>query len=437
MQLIRDLPLIPAKLLESFLPSESTVRWLALSGLLLLYIFFAAAETALFALSPLDRLRLKQKQPRRGELVESLLAQSHRLLVTLVVGVEVVTILASVLATSLALGLWGEKGKWFALLVMAPLLLLLGEIIPKSVALTYPTRLASLLAPLVRWAIVLLTPLRVILVQLSRGILVTLGFRPELQVPAVQQEDFVRMVEESHRGGMIAALEKDFIDNLLSLGEVRVAQIMVPRPDIFSLPIDLPVPQLIQAVKRSRYSRVPIYEEQPGNILGILHAKDLLNLCPDGACDPGIIRHLLRPAHYVPESKRAFDLLTELQSLRLRLALVVDEYGALVGLVSVEDLLEELCGEIPQEFKVEEKPLEEVAPGLWRVKATVPLEDFNETLGTELSSEEFDTIGGLVLNLFGELPREGDQVQFENLTIKVAKMKGTRIMELEVRRVSP
>lgn len=419
------------------MPSESTVRWLALSGLLLLYIFFAAAETALFALSPLDRLRLKQKQPRRGELVESLLAQSHRLLVTLVVGVEVVTILASVLATSLALGLWGEKGKWFALLVMAPLLLLLGEIIPKSVALTYPTRLASLLAPLVRWAIVLLTPLRVILVQLSRGILVTLGFRPELQVPAVQQEDFVRMVEESHRGGMIAALEKDFIDNLLSLGEVRVAQIMVPRPDIFSLPIDLPVPQLIQAVKRSRYSRVPIYEEQPGNILGILHAKDLLNLCPDGACDPGIIRHLLRPAHYVPESKRAFDLLTELQSLRLRLALVVDEYGALVGLVSVEDLLEELCGEIPQEFKVEEKPLEEVAPGLWRVKATVPLEDFNETLGTELSSEEFDTIGGLVLNLFGELPREGDQVQFENLTIKVAKMKGTRIMELEVRRVSP
>lgn len=403
----------------------------------MLYIFFAAAETSLFALSPLDRLRLKQKQPRRGELVESLLAQSHRLLVTLVVGVEVVTILASVLATSLALGLWGEKGKWFALLVMAPLLLFLGEIIPKSVALTYPTRLASLLAPLVRWAIVILTPLRVILVQLSRGILVTLGFRPELQVPAVQQEDFVRMVEESHRGGMIAALEKDFIDNLLSLGEIRVGQIMVPRPDIFSLPIDLPVPQLIQAVKRSRYSRVPIYEEQPGNILGILHAKDLLNLYPDGACDPGIIRHLLRPAHYVPESKRAFDLLTELQSLRLRLALVVDEYGALVGLVSVEDLLEELCGEIPQEFKVEEKPLEEVTPGLWRVKATVPLEDFNEAVGTELSSEEFDTIGGLVLNLFGELPREGDQVQFENLTIKVAKMKGTRIMELEVRQASP
>ncbi len=419
------------------MPAEHTIRWLALGGLLLLYIFFAAAETSLFALTPLDRLRLKQKRPRRAKLVEYLLGQSHRLLVTLVVGVEVVTILASVLATSLALSLWGEKGKWLALLVMSPTLLFLGEIIPKSLALTYPSRMAPLVAPLVRWAIVIFSPFRVILLQLSRGILVTLGFRSDLQVPAVQQEDFVRMVEESHRGGMIAALEKDFIQNLLSLGEVRVGQIMVPRPDIFSLPIDLPVPQMIQAVKRSRYSRIPIYQDQPGNILGILHAKNLLNISSKEACDAGIIRNLLRPAHYVPESKKAFDLLTELQSQRVRLALVVDEYGVLVGLVSVEDLLEELCGEIPQEFKVEEKPLEEVAPGLWRVKASLSLIDFNEALGTQLPSEEFDTIGGLVLNLFGELPREGDELAYDSLTFQVAKMKGTRIMELKVRQSQP
>ena len=415
------------------MPSQHLVRWLALGGLLLLYIFFAAAETSLFALTPLDRLRLKQKQPRRGNLVESLLGQSQRLLITLVVGVEVVTILASVLATSLALSLWGDQGKWIALLVMSPMLLLLGEIIPKSLALTYPARLAPVVAPLVRWAIVVLSPFRVLLLQVSRGILVTLGFRPDLQVPTVQPEDFVRMVEESHRGGMIEALEKDFIQNLLDFGEVRVGQIMVPRPDIFSLPLDMPVPQLIQAVKRSRYSRVPIYEDQPGNILGILHAKTLLAICTTEACDANMVRNLLRPAYYVPESKKAFDLLTELQAQRLRLALVVDEYGALVGLVSVEDLLEELCGEIPQEFKVEEKLLEEVAPGTWRVRASLSLEEFNEALGTELFSEEFGTIGGLVLNLLGELPREGDILPYDSMTFRVVKMKGTRIMELEVR----
>jgi CBS domain containing-hemolysin-like protein len=147
-----------------------------------------------------------------------------------------------------------------------------------------------------------------------------------------------------------------------------------------------------------------------------------------------MIRNLLHPAHFVPESKKAFDLLTELQSQRLRLALVVDEYGALVGLVTVEDLLEELCGEIPQEFKVEEKPLKEIAPGLWLIKASLSLEEVNEALGTDLSFEEFDTIGGLVLNRFGELPREGDELTYDSLTFQVAKMKGTRIMELRVRR---
>jgi len=159
---------------------------------------------------------------------------------------------------------------------------------------------------------------------------------------------------------------------------------------------------------------------------------DLENLCGDG-----VIENLLRPAYYVPENKKAFDLLTELQAQHLRLALVVDEYGTLVGLVSVEDLLEELCGEIPQEFQVEEKPLEEVAPGVWRVKATLSLADFNEALDLELPTEEFDTLGGLVLNLFGALPREGRSVTHNRLNFQVTRMKGTRILELKVSREQP
>jgi putative hemolysin len=414
--------------ISSDLPLDTLIRWLALGGLLVLYIFFAVSETSLFALKPLDRLRLKQQRPRRGKQVEELLGQSHRLLITLIFGVEFVTILASIVATSLALSLWGDEGKWLALLVMAPCLLLLGEIIPKSLALTYPSRLAPLVAPLVRWAIILFSPVRVILLQLSRGILVTMGFRPDLQVPAVQQDDFVRMVEESHRGGMIAALERDFIQNFLSLGEIRVGQIMVPRPDIFCLHLEMPV---------HRFSRVPIYQNEPGNVLGILHAKELLYLCSRESCDLGMIQNILRPPHYVPESKKAFDLLTELQSKRLRLALVVDEYGTLVGLVSMEDLLEELCGEIPQEFKVEVKSLRELAPGRWQVKASLPLNDLEEVVGKTFPPGEFDTVGGFILNLFGELPHEGDTVTHNSLQFKVLKMKGTRIMELEVQQIQP
>ncbi len=253
----------------------------------------------------------------------------------------------------------------------------------------------------------------------------------------MHQEDFVRMVEESHLRGLIAEMERDFIQNLLSFGELRVGQIMVPRPDIFTLPVDLDCRDLLQAIKNSRFSRVPIYRDDPDNVLGLLHAKDILGLDLKNLGEDGVLENILRPAYYVPENKKAFDLLTELQAQHLRLALVVDEYGSLVGLVSVEDLLEELCGEIPQEFQVEEQPLEEIGPGLWRVKATMSLADFNEALGLELPTEEFDTIGGLVLNLFGALPREGRSVTYDHLSFQVTRMKGTRILELKVRREQP
>lgn len=419
------------------MPLDISLRWAALGVLLLFNIFFAISETSLFALKPLDRLRLKQESPSRGKMVEELLSQSHRLLITIILGVEFVTILASIVGTSLAITWWGDQGKWLALVVISPSLLLFGEIIPKSLALTFPTRLAPRVAPCVRWAITLFTPLRVILVQLSRGVLVTLGFRPDLQVPAVQQEDFMRMVDESFQGGMIAALERDFIQNLLSFGEVRVSQIMVPRPDIFCLPLDMPVHQMVRAVKKSRYSRIPIYEDEPGNVLGILHAKELLHLCTRQDCNPEMVRNILRAPYYVPENKKAFDLLTELQSQRLRLALVVDEYGTLVGLVTVEDLLEQLCGEIPQEFEAEEKLIREQAPGRWRVNASLSLEDLEAVLGKPFPPGEFDTVGGFVLDLFGELPREGDTVTYDSFRFKVLKMKGTRIMELEIEQIEP
>jgi len=413
---------------------EHLSRWLVLLGLALLCGLFAAAETSLFALSPLERLRLKEKPRTRGTLVESLLSRPRRLLITVLLGVETVGILSSVLATSLCITIWGERGKWLALWVIAPLFLLLGEIIPKSLALAYPSRLAPVVAPLLRPALWLLTPLRVILLQVSRGILATLGFRSDLPVPALHQEDFVRMVEESHQTGMIAALERDFIQNLMTFSELRVGQIMVPQPDIFYLPVDLPPSQLLQAVKRSRFSRVPVYQDEMDNILGILHAKDLLQFSPDRAGDAEFIRGLLRPPIYVPENKKAFDLLSELQSQHQRLCLVVDEYGTLVGLISVEDLLEELCGEIPQEFQVEEKFWQEEAPGVFRIKSNLPLTDFNGALDTDFPTEEFDTIGGLALNLFGELPREGERISYEGLTFQVLRMKGTRILDLRVKR---
>jgi CBS domain containing-hemolysin-like protein len=428
---------------DSIFSNPYLLRWLAMGAMVLVVAFFALSEASLFSLSPLDRLRLKEKHPARGGVVEAILSRPRRLLVTTIIGVETCSIVFSVLATSIVLSLWGPQGEWVVLVVMVPTFQFLGEIIPWSLALAYPARFAGRMAPLIRPAIFILSPFRVVFLQISRGILVALGFRPDLPVHSVQQEDFVRMVEDSHRRGLIAAMERDFIQNLLNFGELRVGQIMVPQPDMFTLSVELLFPEMIQAIKRSRFSRVPIYEETHDHVLGILHARDILELCHQGPCEGELPRHLLRPAYYVPENKRAFDLLNELQAQHQRLALVVDEYGSLVGLVTVEDLLEELCGEIPQEFKEEEEALEAVSPGVWRVKGHVSLTDFNEALGLKLPAAEFDTIGGLVLNLFGSLPREGRTIAYDaydtngKLTFRVLRMKGNRILEVEVRRETP
>ncbi|MFP3867511.1 MAG: hemolysin family protein [Desulfobacteraceae bacterium] len=407
-------------------------KWVALGILLGFYGFFATSETSLFSLSPLARLKIKEKGRRSGQVIESLLSRPQRLLTSIIIGNETVNILASVLATSLALNLWGPQGKWLALLVIVPAMLLLGEIIPKSIALTYPERLARLVALPLSVIMPLLTPFRVVLLWLSRGLMTVLGCRPETQITLVQEDDFLRMVEESHEAGLIAPLEREFILNLMAFGDITVGKIMVPRTDIFSLSINLAAADLIQAIKRSRFSRVPIYGENPEDILGILHAKDLLALSPGQTCDRPCIKKLLRPPYYVPENKRAFDLLSELQVQKLRLCLVVDEYGSLAGLVTVEDLLEELFGEIEDEFQRSGKLLDQLAPGVFLVRSRLPVAEFNNLTGLELPLEPSDTMGGFVFNLFGELPREGDTIAYDGLEFEILRMKGTRIIEVLV-----
>lgn len=394
------------------------------------YSFFASAETSLFSLSPLARLKLKNKYPQAGERIDRLLARPQRLLTSIIIGNEVAVIVATVLATSISLSVWGDQGKWVAMGVMAPALLLFGEIIPKSLALRYPERWARLISPPLAAVLPLFTPFRIVLVNLSSSLMSLMGIKPKPKAPLLPEEDFIQMVEDSHKGGLIAPIEKELIVNLMSLGETTVGQVMVPKPDIFCLPLKMTVAELIKAIKQARFSRVPIYGEDLEDIVGILHAKDLLNLSPDHSCEQTCLKKLLRPPYYVPENKRAFDLLGELQAHKIRVALIVDEYGSLTGLISVEDLLVELFGEFEEEFEETDKLLEQLATGVYLIKSWMPLDELNETLGLFLPADKFDTLGGFVFNLFGELPHEGDSIAYNGLKFEIVHMKGTRILEL-------
>jgi putative hemolysin len=381
-------------------------------------------------LSPLARLKLKNRHPQAGARIDHLLARPQRLLTSIIIGNEGAVIISTILATSISLSLWGERGKWLAMGVMAPALLLFGEIIPKSLALRHPERWACMIAPPLAAVLPLFTPFRVVLLSVSRALMSLMGIQPKPKTHLVREDDFIRMVEDSHKGGLIAPIEKELIVNLMSLGETTVGQVMVPRADIFHLPVDLTLEDLVRAVKQAHFSRVPIYGADPEEIVGILHAKDLLNLPSGKPSEPSCLKTLLRPPYYVPENKRAFDLLEELQARKIRLALVVNEYGSLTGLVTVEDILAELFGEFEEEFQETDKLLEQMASGVYLVKSWISLAELNQTLGLSLPLEEFETLGGFVFNLFGELPHEGDSITYNGIKIDIVHMKGTRILEM-------
>jgi putative hemolysin len=405
-------------------------KWAALVVLLGCYGFFASAETSLFSLSPLARLKLKNKHPQAGARIDHLLSRPQRLLTSLIIGNEGAVIISTILATSISLSLWGKQGKWVAMGIMAPALLLFGEIIPKSLALRHPEGWARIIAPPLAAVLPLLTPFRVVLLSISRFLMSLMGIQPKPKTHLVREDDFIRMVEDSHKGGLIAPIEKELIVNLMSLGDTTVGQVMVPRADMFFPPLEMRIEDLIKAVKQAHFSRVPIYGKDQEDILGILHAKDLLNLSSEAPCEHACLKKLLRPAYYVPESKRAFDLLEELQGRKIRLALVVDEYGSMTGLVTVEDILAELFGEFEEEYAETGRLLEQMAPGVYLVKSWISLDELNETLGLALPVDEFDTLGGFVFNLFGELPHEGDSISYNGLKFDIVHMKGTRILEM-------
>ena len=404
-------------------------KWAALFVLLCCYAFFASAETSLFSLSPLARLKLKSKHPKAGGSIDQLLTRPQRLLTSLIIGNEGAVIISTILATSISLSLWGDRGKWMAMGTMAPALLLFGEIIPKSLALRYPEWWACKIGPPLSAIMPLLTPFRIVLVSVSRAVISFLGITSIPKTHLVREDDFIQMVEDSHKGGLIAPIEKELIINLVSLGETIVGQIMVPRADIFMLPLEMDFEDPIKAIKQGNFSRVPIYGQNPEDIVGILHAKDLLSLSVDEVRENGI-KKLLRQPYYVPENKKAFDLLGELQARKIRLALVVDEYGSLTGLVTVEDILEELFGEFEEESEDSDRLLQQLAPGVYLVKSWITLDELNEHLDLALPREEFDTLGGFVFNLFGELPHEGDSISYDNLKFEIVHMKGTRILEM-------
>jgi putative hemolysin len=404
---------------------------LVLVAFLLLSALLAGAEAAYFSLSRLGTTHLEPGESASHALLARVLRDPHDLLVTLLVGITVLNIGAAAFATQVATAALGPRGVGLAIPVMIFLISVFSEVLPMTLAVEVPHRIGVLAARPVlalRW---LLTPLRVLLGALTR-----LGTRlagtPAAGAAAISEAELRTLVEVGHREGVVQRTEREMIHGVFELGESTVGDIMTPRTDVFGVDVATPPDRLLAAIRANLHHRVPVYEGSLDHVVGILLTKDLLPHYAGLPAGFDLRAHLQAP-YFVPQTKRADALLRELRAKKLRMAIVVDEYGGTAGLVTLEDILEEVVGEIRDEFEREEPLALPVDDRTYRVSARMAVADFNAVTGLRVPDEHFDTVGGWVLDVFGRVPHRGESVEADGVRILVETMHRTRVLEVLVR----
>ena len=433
--------------------SSSAVRELILlAALIAINAFFAASEMAVVTLNKV-RLRHKVEEGNRtARVVERLATESSRLLATIQVGVTLVGFLAAATAaTSLshplgqvlaaipapAIQANAEGIATFLItLVLALIMLLFGELVPKNLALRHSERIAFAVARPIDLLARIFSPLVSALVFLTNRISAALGAQAPSNMPFVTQDEIMAMVDAGEEGGVIEEDEKEMIYSIFEFGDTLAREVMVPRIDIVAVDADTPLLQALDVVMKEGHSRIPVYQGTIDNIIGLLYAKDLLVYLKEGKLDVPL-PSILRPAYFVPETKKVDDLLRELQARRVHMAIVVDEYGGTAGLVTVEDLLEEIVGEIQDEYDTEEPTIERVSDNEFIFDAGVQLDDVNDLLNADLPDTGGDTLGGFIYTQLGRVAAVGDEIRLDDLTITVLSVAGRRIRKVRVVRGAP
>ena len=404
------------------------LQLLALLALIACSALLTGAEAAYFSLGRARLARMAGEKGSKGPPV--LIERPHDLLVTLLVGITLINIGGAGLAAHLAYQLVGEHlGPVVDILGMIVLVTTFGEVLPMTLAVKYPERFLAVVGPPVAWLSWVLAPFRVVLGGLTRLTVQVIG-RDRQGQPELSEEELRTLVDVGAREGVVEREEREMIHKVFELEDTLVRSVMVPRTDMFCLPIDTPPDKVLPALRENLHSRVPVYEGSLDIIVGILYTKDLLPYVATGLPVEFDLRAHLHPPYFVPESKRADALLQEFQAKKLHMAIVVDEYGGTAGLVALEDLLEELVGEIADEYDEPERLIQRLDESTFRVSGKLSVDDLNTATGLSISSQAYDTVGGWVLDLFGRVPRKSERHETAELIVTVEKVERTRVVEV-------
>ena len=411
------------------MPEHLGLRFFALGVLIVCSAILTGAEAAYFSLGR-ARLRHVADTDDTDGAPKPLIERPHELLVTLLVGITVINIGAAAIAATIADSLFGPSwGVFVEMIVLIFVLTTFGEVLPMTLAVKYPDRFLAFAGRPVAWLGVVLAPVRAALAGLTALTVGLLGRQAEQAT--LSEEELRTLVDVGASEGVVERAEREMIHKVFELEDTFVRSVMVPRPDMICLDVGTPAGQILPALREHLHSRVPVYEGSIDVIVGILYTKDLLPHM-DGLPAGFDLRAHLHPPYFVPESKRADTLLQEFQAKRLHMAIVVDEYGGTAGLVTLEDLLEELVGEISDEYEKPERLIQRVDAKTFRVAGKLAIEDLNAVTGLRISNEGYDTVGGWVLDLFGRVPRRSERTETPEAWLTVEKVERTRILEVLV-----
>jgi putative hemolysin len=411
---------------------------IAVGVLILLNAFFVAAEYGLVTARRTRIIELQHEGDRRARDVLRITGNPPRFIAAMQLGVTL---------TSLGIGALGEHAltKAFdpvmataiaialAYLILTFFHVVLGELVPKGVALGHSERTALAVSAPVRAFFAIARPLIWVLQRSTEVVLRALGLQPPGAADDVLSEAELRMlVSRSTQHGEIEQQEQEMLYKVFDFADKEASDVMVPRPEVVALSIDLPPEQALEAVMDAPFTRYPVYRGNLDDVVGVLHVRDLFHALRDRGMEQVQIEDIIRPAHIVPETKDLAALLTEFRRTNQHMAVVVDEYGDMEGIVTLEDLLEEIVGEIEDEFDLPDESIEQVDDDTIKIDGTFPIDDFNERFHTDLPAEDYHTVAGFVFGLLGRQPEVGDDVSHDGMRFDVLEVEGSRIGKIAV-----
>ncbi len=403
--------------------------------LLLASAFFSGSEAAFLALS---RTRVRQMQEQgllSGRLLAFMLQKRAIILSVLLLGITLCNYSAERLATLLFVEQLGAQwGAMAAVFVMTLVIVIFCEVVPIQIGAAAPEWLARAAAFIIAPLSVLAAPLMLLLSYISRGILYVFGVRTGSLLPGLSEDHFKAMIEQSAEQGVVDDGERKMLHGVLDFGDRTAAQIMTPRPDVVAIAAERSLAEALELGLSEHHSRLPVYQETIDNIIGILHLKDVLPYVLTNELDKEV-RRVARPAHHVPEYLPADELLRQMQARRAMMAIVKDEYGGTAGIVTIEDILEEIVGEIADEYDEEEPEIIVAEEGVLLCAAHIGLHQLEPYVTQELPTEEYDSLGGLVLDLAGRVPQQGESFEWQGLRLTVEAVQGPRIERIRVERL--